>query len=351
MQEADPIKFYSLAEISKLIAGFVQFCIRKWLVLLLAAAVGAGIGFLYYKQQKSRYEAASNFILEEKQGGMGNLGGIASQFGFDLGGLSGGGGLFSGDNILEILQSKKVVFSVLRTNQDSTTNLTLADQYLSFSGLAKRLQAKLKVADLSIPAGIEPLPPIKDSVLTIIYEQIKKKHLHIERTNKKGSIIQVMVSSPDNNFSRLLSERLVEEAGALYLSIKNQSALSNIARMQRRSDSLLLLLNGKSYNVAAQSVLDANPGIKSSLVPVEIASRDKAVITALYTEVTKNLEASKLILSQQTPVIQVLDRPALLLPDKKKGLLFVTAVAAFVLTVMTIAVLFIRYLSKNLRPV
>lgn len=351
MQETDPIKFYSLSDIGKLITGFVHFCIKKWLVLVLAAGVGIGLGLIYYNKQQSRYEASCNFILEEKQAGMGNLGGIASQFGFDLGGLSGGGGLFSGDNILEILQSKKVLFSVLRTKQDSAAEGTLADQFLAFSGLGKRLQSKLNTTEINISAGTEPLSPLKDSVLTIIYDQIRKKNLQIERTNKKGSIIQVTVNSPDNNFSRLLAERLVEEAGSLYLLIKNQSALSNISRMQKRSDSLLFLLNGKSYNVAAQSVLDANPGIKSSLVPVEIATRDKAVITALYTEVTKNLEASKLILSQQTPVIQVLDTPALLLPDKKKGLLFVLVIAAFVMTVLTVAGLFIRYLSVHIRPI
>lgn len=351
MQDTENKQFYSLTDIWKLLSGFIKYCLQKWWLLAILAGIGIGIGLLYYSRQKPRYEAACNFILEEKQSGMGNLGGIASQFGFDLGGLSGGGGIYSGDNILEILKSKKIVFNVLRSRRDTHTTASLADEFIEFSGLGKRLQSKLNRESITIPAGAEPVSATKDSILTLIYDQIKKKYLLVERTNKKGSIIQVQVTSPSNVFSRLMSERLVIEAGDLYLTIKNQSALGNISRMQKRSDSLLLLLNGKSYNVAAKSILDANPGVKSSLVPVEIATRDKAVVTALYTEITKNLEASKMILSQQTPVIQILDTPAELLPDKKKGVIFICAISSLLFSLIAIVVLFIRYLSTQIRPV
>jgi hypothetical protein len=50
--------------------------------------------------------------------------------------------------------------------------------------------------------------------------------------------------------------------------------------------------------------------------------RDKTVLGTLYAEVTKNLEASKMLLSQQTPVIELLDKPEHLLKDLKKSLLF-----------------------------
>jgi hypothetical protein len=128
-----------------------------------------------------------------------------------------------------------------------------------------------------------------------------------------------------------MAERLVDEAGKLYLNIRVGTAQENIRQLQSRSDSLLLMLNSKSYSTAASQPLDVNPGMKTASVPAEIGVRDKTVLATLYAEVTKNLEASKMLLSQQTPVIQLLDSPGYLLVDKKKGLfllLFVFSVVA-----------------------
>jgi uncharacterized protein involved in exopolysaccharide biosynthesis len=89
--------------------------------------------------------------------------------------------------------------------------------------------------------------------------------------------------------------------------------------------------------------LDVNPGLKDAIVPVEITTRDKAVLATLYTEVTKNLEASKLLLSQQTPVIQLLDEPGYLLRDNKKRLLMVLFAFSFGAALAYLMVAFILF--------
>ena len=104
------------------------------------------------------------------------------------------------------------------------------------------------------------------------------------------------------------------------------------------------MLNNKSYRVAASQLLDINPGIRTAAVPVEIASRDKTVLTTLYAEVVKNLEASKLLLSQQTPVIQVLDRPSYLLDGHKKSLFFILFVSLFIAELIFLIGNFISFL-------
>jgi hypothetical protein len=144
-----------------------------------------------------------------------------------------------------------------------------------------------------------------------------------------------------------MTERLVDEASKLYLDIRIGTAQENIRQLQRRSDSLLLLLNNKSYTTAASQPLDINPGVRTAVVPLEIATRDKTVLATLYGEVTKNLEASKLLLSQQTPVIQVLDEPAYLLDDNKKGLLVLLIVGSFATVIVYTSVLFILFLFKR----
>jgi len=145
-----------------------------------------------------------------------------------------------------------------------------------------------------------------------------------------------------------MTERLVDEASKLYLNIRVGRAEASIKDLQQRSDSLLYLLNRKSYTAAISQPLDVNPAIKTAIVPLEIASRDKTVLATLYAEVTKNLEASKLMLAQQTPVIQVLDTPGLTLKNQKRGLVFSVALFSIAGFVIAIGIIAFLYAGKKL---
>jgi hypothetical protein len=336
--------YYSIREIVLQVKSFSLYLLRKWWTLLLAVLLGLGLGVIYYFMQKPKYEAETTFILEEKSSSGGGLAGLASQFGFNVGSL-GGGAMFSGDNILTILSSKKVVQKVLLSKVDDNVygKTTLADIYLEFSGIKKSWQNKAAPANFSFSGINGQMSPVQDSILNNIYGDLLKHCLKAERTSKQGSIISVKVTSADCVFSRLLSERLVEEASRLYLDVKVSTAQANINQLQSRSDSLLVLLNRKSYTAAASLPLDYNPGVRSAIVPGEIASRDKAVLATLYAEVTKSLEMSKLMLAQQTPVIQILDRPTQLLSDNKKGKRFYGLIGGLSLLLMAIAGLFLAF--------
>jgi hypothetical protein len=329
------------------IGAFTKFLLRRWWLFLILVCVGAGIGVVVHSFQKPKYDALCTFILEEKSAGAGGLAGLASQFGFDMGGMAGGGGIFAGDNILEILKSKKIVYKVLLSNIDdsSMNSHTLADLFLDFSGWKKKWVTNATLKDIQFnQVGVNAdLLQIQDSVLNRIHEFMLKKSLSTERLNKKGSIIKVKVTSFNSLFARLFTERLVDEATKLYLNIKTGTAQANIAQMQRRSDSLLYTLNRRSYSVAASQPLDINPGIKVAAVPLEIATRDKTVLATLYAEVTKNLEANKLLLSQQTPVIQILDRPGMVLEDSQTSLTLLIIAFSFGFVVIGLVYCFLLY--------
>lgn len=332
------------------IRSFLTFVRRRWWLFALAAVVGAALGLLYHKNAKPKYEAACTFILEEKSGSSGGLAGLASQMGINIGSLGSGGNLFSGDNILTILKSKKVVQEVLlsaagRSGQDTST---LGDLYLDFSGLKARWQKNPLLATFRFSEMRQRRSALEDSVLNEIYETVVKNNLSTERVSKQGSIIKVQVTAENSLFARLLTERLVDAASRLYLEVKTGTGEANIRELQRRADSLLVLLNRKSYTAAAAQPLDINPALRTAVVPVEIATRDKTVLATLYAEVTKNLETSKLLLSQQAPVIQVLDVPGLALQDKRKGLLFTLVVSVFAACVLAFTACAILYFFKRL---
>ena len=73
-----------------------------------------GIVYAYFKNET--YEAHLTFVVDESQesGGLGVISGMASQFGFNLGGTS--SGTFSQTNIQEIITSRRVVEEALLTS-------------------------------------------------------------------------------------------------------------------------------------------------------------------------------------------------------------------------------------------
>jgi hypothetical protein len=323
-------RYYSLTEIMDTLRSIAHYCMRKWSVFVLFILVGASLGGFYRYNEKPKYEATTTFILEEKSGTGGGLSGLASQFGFNLGGMA-EGGLFSGDNILNILKSRKIVEQVLLTKVEvSSGSPSLADVYLDFTGLRKRWNRNSRFKEIHFPASKEECGPLVDSVLNVVYENLIEKNLSTDRTSKQGSIISVKVTAANSDFARLMSQRLVQEAGKMYLDIRVGATERNIKQLQDRSDSLLVLLNNRSYKAASSQLLDINPGIKTAAVPVEIANRDKTVLGTLYAEVTKNLEASKVLLSQQTPIIQLLDTPGYLLEDQRKSMLYYIVIGSVI---------------------
>lgn len=317
------------------------FGMRK--LILIALFLVSGVVLLYSFLQKQQYEATTSFILEEKSAtGGGGLSGLASQFGFDLGGLGAGGSIFSGDNILDILRSRHIVEKVLLSKLDSSKGgQTLADLYIP------QLRKDIPAVDYTNVVYPKPLNRLQDSVLYLIYDKIVSKNLVVDRVNKKGSIIKVTVVSESELFSKIFSDRLVFETIKLYVDQKTSVSNRNIARLEARADSLLRVLNNKSYQSASLQILDANTAFRSTAVPVELSQREKSISFALFSEVVKNLEASRMSLASQTPIINILDTAKYPLLNRKKSIWILLGAATAAVAFLSFVVAFFFYPSKK----
>jgi hypothetical protein len=305
----------------------VTYLRERWLALLLAGIIGVAVGIGYYYIQAPQYEADCTFVLDEKSGSSaGGFASLASSLGVDVAGMMGGGSsLFANDNLLDILQSRRIVETVLLSEVDTArvTHETLADLYLTFTRLDKFYDKKAGIAGLHFNGFTrEQFSPLQDSILYVICKKFIKLNLVTDRTNKKTQIFKVQVISKNEQFSKLMAERMVAETKNFYIGIKTATAQKNLDRLQGRADSLLQLLNGKSYESAETQVLDANPAMRTVQLPAKLAGRNELLIGTVYTEVVKNLESTKTMLMVQTPVIQLIDMPRLPLEDNKRGLLF-----------------------------
>jgi len=133
---------------------------------------------------------------------------------------------------------------------------------------------------------------------------------------------------------------LVNTALSRYIEIKTKTQLANIDRLQRRADSIYVLLNNKTFSsaYAQEKIIDLNPALRSATVNSELIGRDKTMLATIYTEVVKNLEISKVALSQETPVMQIIDN--VMLPLKKNEVKKTVAILIGGLIIFFIACLF-----------
>jgi capsular polysaccharide biosynthesis protein len=317
-----------------------------WVVLTIVFFAMSGAVWRFIS--KPRYKATCSFVLEEKSGGAGSIAGLATQFGIDLGAMGGSSGsFFSGENIGDIITSSTIMDQVFLSSADKNT--TLADLYLDASGLRKSWgwQGRLNTFSFATTPKDAASFRLRDTVLLVLRENLKERDLVVDKTTKKGSIYGVAVESSNANFAKLFTERLVQTTGDLYISIKTRNISGNIQKLERRADSLQKLFGQRSMKTFSEQVLNANEAFKSNLARVEIGQRDKSVIFELYSEVMKNLEISRMMLMNQTPVIQILDSPQDLLVDKRPGLLKTIFIGALTGLVIACFLLLLGFTRKN----
>ena len=251
---------------------------------------------------------------DTKSSGGGLISALAGQFGFDLGGMAASSGVLSGDNVQELLRSQKMIKMTLLTPVKAEGTVSLADRYAESNGLKEKWRKhQTEGKPISFPVSSEETKQsrLNDSLLHVMIKMITEDELGVAKTDKKLSFFELNVTSRDEEFAKLFSERLLKAASDFYIETKTGRMKTNIDRLQKRADSISRVLNRKTYSAseANRVLLDLNPAYPTANVGVEVGERDKMVLATIYSEVVKNLEVSKTMLIQETPTFQVVDEP------------------------------------------
>ncbi|WP_126245701.1 GumC domain-containing protein [Chitinophaga rhizosphaerae] len=340
----------SLKDLFLKIKDWFSYLLSKWVLILIVGLAGGALGLTYSLFSKTQYVAELTFTLEDgKSNPFAAYAGLASQFGIDLGGNS--SGLFSGDNILEFMKSRLLIQKTLLSPVgDSGKKQSLANMYIDVYELRDAWKSNEQIRDIQFPTNTDrsKFTLQQDSVLNIIYEGILKHRLKIARPDKKLNFIVVQTTTPSEMFSKLFTERLVDEAIDFYIQTKTQRSSANVDKLQGIADSLGILLNKKTASVAATQDINTNPARSMAMVPTELATRDKIMLQTMYLEVVKNLEITKIAMNQETPIIQIVDTPILPLEEDKVGKVKGIAIGGFLAGFLVVLFLVIR---KSLRDI
>ena len=310
-----------------------NYLLSKWKIILLMGIIGGLLGLTYSFIKKPIYTASLSFALEDDKGSGGGLGGalgLASQLGFDFGGGS-AGGAFSGNNLLELFKSRKMVQKTLLTGVVvNGKKISLAEMYIINNEWRDDWEGKPKFENIQFLPNVkdQKFTRVQDSILGVIYKQISEQELSVAEKDKKTDIILVTTNDSNELFAKYFTEALVAEVSNFYVITKSKKARMNMNILERQSDSIRNELNRAITGVAVanDNTFNLNPSLNVRRTPSARRQVDVQANTAILTELVKQTELGKVTLRKETPLIQIIDEPILPLKKEKfgklKGLVF-----------------------------
>ncbi len=318
----------SLDEIFQQIKIGYSYVKTQWIKIIFIGFSFGLLGFIYASFQDINYTAKITFVVEEGKNSSSGLGGLASlagQFGVDVGG-SNSGSVLSGDNILLYFKSESLAREVLLSKFDSSSSNSLADKYSEVYGLQKSWRKNRSIGKISFQILRESVvySRLQDSLLQRIIGAILTNQFSVSKTDKKSGFVEVNTTMKDEMLAKIYCERIVEVAVAKYINLKTQRQKATVEKLQFRSDSISAILSKKTFTSAllqtSNSTMDVNPLYKTATtVAFESTTRDKTMLATIFSSVVQNLEVAKFTLSQETPVIQIIDFPLLPLKVKQES--------------------------------
>ncbi len=279
-----------------------------------AGILGALFGLFLAWYKPITYTSRVTFVVDDSKstgGGGSMISALAGQFGFDIGGMMNTGGVLAGDNVQQLLKSETLIKEALLTPyDDKNKNYTLADKYAEANKLKKQWTKYTENNSfVNFPAERSNYTRLQDSLLQDIALRIIRENFSVSKPDKKLTFFEANATMRDEKLSQLFCTRIIQTSTNFYIQTKTKKLRNSVLLLGKRADSIERVLNRKTYSAseANKIMLDANPAYPTSNVSGELQSRDKMVLSQIYAEVVKNLEASKTMLMQETPTIQIVD--------------------------------------------
>jgi hypothetical protein len=293
----------SLAELWLKVKSVVAYLWRfKFLIMGVGLLFALG-GYFKVKMAKPSYTASLTFALEQG-GGASSLGGLASQFGLSVGG---GGEALGGDNLLSLMKSRRIVQDVLLSKiYVAGDSVLLINQYVATQS---KLKAKWDTLGLYPIDAKKCCAPIQDSAIGIVVKNVLEKSLAVAKVDKKQSFVTVTYEGHDEVFTGAFVELLTAKSTNFYVQTKMSNSNTNIAKLERRVDSVSAELQYAMMGYTAAQDQNSFTVQTTAKVPTMQKQMKVTMLTTLYGELIKNLELLKTMSAREEPLITMIDRP------------------------------------------
>lgn len=280
---------------------------KKWMILI-AMIIGGVLGALSSFLADTTYTASETFVLEESKSVDNRFGGLASLAGISLG--SGGGGLFEGENLIDLYKSRRMLSKTLLSPlYPESKDTLLIDTYIELYQDHKDWR-KTDFSELDFHKAPDDFARAENAAMAKIVKKIRNENLVVEKKGRQNQI-QVQMTSYGEIFSKNFTEVLVQTVSDFYIETRTSKNKKNVDVLERQIDSVRQELNTAIKDVAQSTSINLNPAYQETRIGAAQRQVDVTANEAILKELVKNLELAKISLRKESPFIQVIDAPIL----------------------------------------
>jgi len=323
--------------------NLINFLLKKWKLFLIVGIVGAIAGIIFSTKEKPSYQSKLIFILDQGGSPLAAELGIAAQLGISIGNDN---SAFMDDNIIQIIKSRNVIESVLLSSDTFENKPCTLAEYLRESEFNNEKN------NVSFPIGIQKanFNYQQDSILFAIVQKIQSKYLQVSRPDILLLIYEIDFTSPNEKFSKVFTDRLIEEANKLYIESMAQRKEQSIDVLEQRITELQNNIGTSLSNKSSAADANINPAFAAAQTPLIKEQTNLQAYGEAYKEMFKTLEITRYQYLQKLPLIQVIDAPNYPLKKIKTTKLAMAVwfayIAQFALLLFLIGFKVISYMRK-----
>lgn len=331
---------------SAVITHILKRAVSKWWLFLIIALAGVIAGYGYTAREKPVYQSYLSFALDQGASGEGMSAaiGLASQLGLSLGGAQ---DVFSGDNIIEIMLSRRIIEEVLLSADTFNNKPTTLIEFYRENRVEDRNKNSNTAIHFNAGESRDSFSYAKDSILYNTYLKFKNDFIIARRPDKKLNIYELMVSSGNEKFSKVFTDKLIDKTNRFYTEITSRKSRETLEILENRVPDMRKKLQSSIADRAAIQDANLNTAFANAWVPLVKEEANSQVYGAAYTEMFKNLEIARFQYLRSIPLMQVIDAADYpmkkIQPGKLKTAIIFGVVAGFIFSILFVIFYAIRY--------
>ncbi len=318
----------TLKELILKIKEFFFEVVKFWkLLILLAILFAAFMGYRAYTSQVS-YSAKLTYMVNKNEGGgLGAIGGILGQFGFNSKAGS------NKDRIVSLSKSRKVIEKVMfKKVIIDNKNDYIANHFITHLDTIDKWYGDKFIGENKHPLNGFKFKngfnydndTVKTAIKTIYYKIVggkKTKGCMSSGYNEDSGILHINTSLGQQELAAAITNTTFDKLSDYYVKKTVEAQKTTYDVVKFKTDSIEALLKIKESNLA--SVVDKTHFAQTSKVRLKESrlKRDVMKLSTMYGESLKNLELADFSLKTNTPFVQVIDRPLLPLKGEKPSLI------------------------------
>lgn len=326
-----------------------KLLLKKWWVLLIAATMGAGTGWLYCYITGTTYIANCSFTVQG-QSASSSLLSSALSLASSLGISSKGGGPSSYDNnfFANLMQSRRIVKESLLYHETINGKKDLfANFYIRMYGFDEVWEDDNRLAGFTFKHNkISTLTRLEDSVLNFIYDKVMDDNL-VVKFDDSEPFNTANFTSTNYEFSSKIMKRILDNTSSYYIREMFVLNDNNLKIAEKRLDSIANAIKILDQRVAKLKDFSTSTIRQSGLVDLNSALRDQGLLNVQYSSAVNNFELAKVTLMTQAPVLDVIDDPLFSTDTNTPPIVLIICVGAVLFFSLTAGALMLSNFIKE----